>query len=717
MLFTNKTVKKFNYLFACFCVYWFLFVIKVQAQEHARADTLPAFRDTLILSKFDSSKIKTSKNSTEAEPIIKKNKRLSAGPGIGMMNFYGDIRAKNLGDPNSNRFAFSFDVKKELASKIDLGVHFVTGKLAGNEYSKEYRNFESKINQFSINLIYRLFSEKKGEFKPYLFSGINTFLFKSYTDLIDENGNTYYYWTDGLIYDKSESDANAAKARLLKRDYVYETELASTKSAIGGLAGIGLQVAVTPKVDINFTTAYNYSFTDKIDNYSEGLTDQFAFTSIGFIYKISPKSEEDMQYKTPKDSALIAFENTDNDNDGIIDFYDQCPNTPSNIMVNKSGCPVDKDNDGIPDHKDEEKKTTKNVMVDMKGTEITKGLGFTMLDYRSRTDSSLIRSEGDTTKKTGSEVLTHLEITVSSTPDTSIQKTNEVHHDSVAALTPVAEPLLPKDTLAKLAISINTNIDTIDSATLITKKQDTLTIQPDTVTKKHTDASIVAVNNNDTSSSKESKIEEHSSTMEQKQTSTTETVTEPQLAKESQPSTTESAANVEPTVNVEVQIEKESQKTENIITETEKKVDIKEEQQSTEQITISKETPSIVEAVKLYDDTLPAVFKDSLVLAESEEQDPLKNNLMDGIIFSINIGAFQNEIPERFFQKLKLTLVRTEPGPGNTQYYIVGQYRNIKDAAIIKKDMKYVGFDEAEIVAYNNGEKMDLKEAIEITGE
>ena len=158
MLFTNKTVSNLSYLFSFFYIYWFLATMDLHAQEQARTDSLPAFRDTLILSKFDTVKINTSKIIIETEPMTKKYKRLSAGPGIGLLSFYGDIRSGNIGDPNSNRFAFSFDLNKEFSSKFDLGIRFITGKLAGNEFSDEFRNFESKLNSVSFNLIYRFFS-------------------------------------------------------------------------------------------------------------------------------------------------------------------------------------------------------------------------------------------------------------------------------------------------------------------------------------------------------------------------------------------------------------------------------------------------------------------------------------------------------------------------------------------------------------------------------
>jgi OmpA-OmpF porin, OOP family len=42
----------------------------------------------------------------------------------------------------------------------------------------------------------------------------------------------------------------------------------------------------------------------------------------------------------------------DTDGDGVADYLDKCPNTPSGVKVDKNGCPLDTDGDGIPDYLD-----------------------------------------------------------------------------------------------------------------------------------------------------------------------------------------------------------------------------------------------------------------------------------------------------------------------------------------------------------------------------
>ncbi len=59
----------------------------------------------------------------------------------------------------------------------------------------------------------------------------------------------------------------------------------------------------------------------------------------------------------------------DKDRDGVVDKYDICPDTPRNVKVDKSGCPIDCDYDGVPDYRDKCPNTPADAhgMVDING--------------------------------------------------------------------------------------------------------------------------------------------------------------------------------------------------------------------------------------------------------------------------------------------------------------------------------------------------------------
>ena len=60
----------------------------------------------------------------------------------------------------------------------------------------------------------------------------------------------------------------------------------------------------------------------------------------------------------------------DDDNDGILNSKDKCPNTPKGVKIQPNGCEIDTDNDGVPNSKDMCKATPAGAKVDAKGCEV-----------------------------------------------------------------------------------------------------------------------------------------------------------------------------------------------------------------------------------------------------------------------------------------------------------------------------------------------------------
>ena len=71
----------------------------------------------------------------------------------------------------------------------------------------------------------------------------------------------------------------------------------------------------------------------------------------------------------------------DTDGDGVYDYLDQCPGTPKGIEVNKVGCPLDSDVDGVYDFKDKCPNTPQSFKVDSIGCPLSKKL---ILTFASR---------------------------------------------------------------------------------------------------------------------------------------------------------------------------------------------------------------------------------------------------------------------------------------------------------------------------------------------
>jgi len=73
----------------------------------------------------------------------------------------------------------------------------------------------------------------------------------------------------------------------------------------------------------------------------------------------------------------------DADGDGVADNDDKCPNTPAGVRVDASGCPLDADGDKVPDYLDKCPNTPSGARVDANGCPIdTDGDG--VPDYQDR---------------------------------------------------------------------------------------------------------------------------------------------------------------------------------------------------------------------------------------------------------------------------------------------------------------------------------------------
>ncbi|MBX2859326.1 MAG: OmpA family protein, partial [Cellvibrionaceae bacterium] len=110
----------------------------------------------------------------------------------------------------------------------------------------------------------------------------------------------------------------------------------------------------------NFTIrpAINYYIPTELD-------DDYAAASLTFSY-LTGKPYTAVSTKKAKVTPP-----GDADNDGIADLADQCPATPSGVLVNANGCAKDSDNDGVADYNDNCKDTGSNLEVDKTGCPIS----------------------------------------------------------------------------------------------------------------------------------------------------------------------------------------------------------------------------------------------------------------------------------------------------------------------------------------------------------
>jgi len=140
--------------------------------------------------------------------------------------------------------------------------------------------------------------------------------------------------------------------------------------------GLGLKYFINEVVALRVDARHIISFDETYNNFIY----TFGFTLLlGGEKKAVPSQDKDndddgvLDYldKCPDTPKEIPVDKTgcpfDNDGDGVLDYLDKCPDTPKEIPVDKTGCPFDNDDDGVLDYLDKCPDTPTEIPVDKTG--------------------------------------------------------------------------------------------------------------------------------------------------------------------------------------------------------------------------------------------------------------------------------------------------------------------------------------------------------------
>ncbi|MEQ9064217.1 MAG: hypothetical protein RIE58_08575 [Vicingaceae bacterium] len=293
--------------------------------------------------------------------------RPTLGVHIGMLSYNGDIKSnENVNIPFSGGPGFGLSLSQELSPSFDVNLNLMMGVLSANERSLERNlNFRSSLFTAGFNISYNFnhFLNERRTLSPYIAIGLETIEFTSKSDLIDQYGNEYHYWSDGTIRNISETSPFADQSVLLQRDYVYETDIRSqdydgvgnyNERSFGIPVSLGADLRLTSKIDFGFNWTYHFAFTDDIDGVSSkssgdrigsrlpnSRNDHFWFLSAGLNYNFTRSATGEMEIMDQWSAEdLMAFGTDDYDGDGIYDFMDECPQTDFGVEVDERGCPL-----------------------------------------------------------------------------------------------------------------------------------------------------------------------------------------------------------------------------------------------------------------------------------------------------------------------------------------------------------------------------------------
>lgn len=89
---------------------------------------------------------------------------------------------------------------------------------------------------------------------------------------------------------------------------------------------------------------------------------------------------------------------------------------------------------------------------------------------------------------------------------------------------------------------------------------------------------------------------------------------------------------------------------------------------------------------------------------------PIDQKLPNGIIFAVQIGAFKNQIPNDLFKGL--SPLRGETTQQGLIRYQAGRFSKFEEANGVKNDIKKLGYRDAFVVVYKDGQRISLGEAM-----
>lgn len=350
------------------------------------------------------------------------------GFGVGAFNFFGDVR-----DPQQNPLNGTLGYKVNLSTFIDnkqyfrANFYFMYGFISGNQRSYDspdideaaYNqlqlrnfNFRSEALIFGVNINYDFdnFYKKYRKVHPFVSVGFETLIFNSKTDIYGSlPGETtedvrYQYWPDGTIRTLNYHDVNRDPTTPnMQRDYNYETILRGSEIFDFGAGNyaqytfaipvdVGLDFWISDRVLFRVGTSYHFTFSDYVDHVSwqntQGLigdkrNDDFMYTYISLHLDLFSSKKTLAIQRLFADIELDLTLIGDEDNDGYMDGWDQCPETPFGVATDTTGCPLDDDYDGVPNYKDDEPNSRYGAYVDARGVEIPEDELMALLDNSS----------------------------------------------------------------------------------------------------------------------------------------------------------------------------------------------------------------------------------------------------------------------------------------------------------------------------------------------
>jgi len=275
---------------------------------------------------------------------------------------------------------FSQHVPDTEQNKIPLNPRFVFGSNFYN-YQGGITGNESNLISGDISYITGLkFHYNENSAVSFLFSSPASFFekqFDSNTGLLEGEFRSEFS-TIGLNYSynvRSKSLINpfisfgvqSISFKTLNPD--ISSQYSEKESGLVIPVGAGLSLKMSERMSMDASVSFVLSQVD-IDKTTQEQNDNYAVFNVSVSYDLFTPKASELDYLKEKYYSDVNFDKldmSDQDGDLVLDINDYCPETPTGVKVDESGCPIDTDNDGIADYLDNEKNSVAGAIVDEKG--------------------------------------------------------------------------------------------------------------------------------------------------------------------------------------------------------------------------------------------------------------------------------------------------------------------------------------------------------------
>ncbi|HTD42439.1 MAG TPA: OmpA family protein, partial [Mucilaginibacter sp.] len=290
----------------------------------------------------------------------------SIGINVGVLTPYNIIQDKRSMDFTSpdGQLGYSAYIKKQILSSFGIQADFMAGKLKGDHAQLNrfgfmpYETFSTKLN-WSASLSGNLtlaninWRHKQGFIQPYVTLGAGLM-----------------GYTPTLISRTGEAATN------------FKPDNGGHIKELFIPVGTGVKFNLSPGINLDLGYQINFVNSDNVDGYDYGSgNDRFSYAHIGLEFALGKGSKPQLathnpvnsmraEYLTEEDrlknsiqaqqaqidaekaqndklradldatNANLAKFTVDSDGDGVPDFFDKCPNTPTGTKVDGSGCPL-----------------------------------------------------------------------------------------------------------------------------------------------------------------------------------------------------------------------------------------------------------------------------------------------------------------------------------------------------------------------------------------